>query len=103
MKMICDLCGLNVDEISFHHLIPKTFHTNKRIRKMYDLNFLNNYGINLCKSCHKKIHSCISEKDLAYSFNSKELLLKNKEIFNFIFWRRKHPNFNDAISKKMKF
>ena len=39
--MICAICKLNYDEtdMNFHHLIPKSFHNNKRILKYYNKDF----------------------------------------------------------------
>lgn len=99
--MICELCKLNVDEkyITKHHLIPKTYHNNKKAQKQFTSNEMN-FTINLCISCHKKIHSCLKEKDLAFKYNTIQKLLTVPEIKKWYNWRNKHPNFNDGVSKQ---
>ena len=44
----------------------------------------------LCKLCHKGVHALIpEEKDLAESFNTKELLLANEAVAKHVAWARK--------------
>ena len=99
--MICELCNLeyNEKEINFHHLIPKTFHNNKRILKQYDKSFLNKNGIYLCYACHNKLHSCIDEKDMAFEYNTIEKIKENEEIQKWINWKQKHPDFNSTYNR----
>jgi hypothetical protein len=97
----CELCKLEYDEneMNFHHLIPKTFHNNKRILKQYDKDFLNKNGVNLCYARHNKLHSCIDEKELAFEFNSIEKIKMNAEIQKWINWKQKHPDFNSVYNR----
>ena len=99
--MKCELCGIEYDDnfINFHHLIPKSFHDNKRILKLYDKKYLNDYGVYLCLSCHNKLHSCIEEKDLAFTYNSIEKILNNDDIKKWIEWKLKHPDFNNKFNR----
>lgn len=104
----CELCQLESDEsnVNFHHLIPKSFHNNKRILKQYNKNFLNKNGVYLCISCHNKLHSCIDEKDMAYEFNTIEKIKTIEDIQKWINWKQKHPdfinNFNRMTLKKRR-
>jgi len=99
--MKCELCELDYDDndINFHHLIPKSYHNNKRILKKYDKDFLNKNGINLCIGCHNKLHSCIEEKDMAFEYNTLEKLLEIEEISLWKEWKIKHPNFNSTYNR----
>lgn len=67
--MICELCKLKTDEqfITKHHLIPKTYHTNKKANKVFTSAEMNK-TVNLCTACHNKIHSCLKEKELAFNY-----------------------------------
>lgn len=99
--MKCQLCQLEYGDgnINFHHLIPKSFHNNKRISKQYTKDFLNKNGINLCIACHNKLHSCIDEKDMAFQYNTLDKLLNIQEIIDWIEWKQKHPNFISTYNR----
>lgn len=99
--MKCQLCNIDFDEsfINFHHFIPKSFHNNKKIMKLYEQDYLNNYGVNLCLSCHNKLHSCIEEKEMAFEFNTIEKILTIEEIQKWIDWKHKHPDFNKTFNR----
>jgi hypothetical protein len=86
----CELCGSINDSLNFHHLIPRTLHNNKWFKKKYTREYMSNHGIWLCSHyCHKQIHDLISEKDMGYLYNTRELLLENPEIKRYIEWRSK--------------
>lgn len=85
----CELCGSD-DYLNFHHLIPRTLHSNKKFNKLYDKMFMRTNGIWICKSyCHKQIHKLISEKEMGLKYNTKELLLSHEEVKKYIEWRKK--------------
>jgi len=48
--MLCELCQREEAQ-DFHHLIPRTLHTNKWFKKRYAREELQQ-GIAVCKSCH---------------------------------------------------
>ena len=79
---ICPLCKrpipANVPQ-SRHHLIPKL----KGGR--------GSPTILLHHQCHKEIHSCISEADLARKYNSIELLKTHPGLNKFLSWVSKRP------------
>lgn len=86
----CELCGSSHDYLNFHHLIPRTLHSNKWFKKQYKREYMSDHGIWICKfHCHKEIHKFISEKDMGYSYNTKELLLSHPEVKKYIGWRSK--------------
>ena len=87
----CELCGREDSYLNFHHLIPKTLHNNKYFLKNYSKNYMRTHGLWICKrECHKMIHTFIEEKELGLNFNTKEKLLENKKVKNYINWRIKH-------------
>lgn len=88
MESKCELCG-RVKELTFHHYIPKTLHTNKLFRKLYDVNYMKFQGINLCKDCHSAIHEFFTEKELGKNYNDKNKLLSSEKIRNFLKWIKK--------------
>ena len=86
----CELCGSEHDYLNFHHLIPKTLHTNKFFKKNYEKEYLKQHGIWICKAfCHKQIHRFISEKDMGLTYNTLQKLLEHPEVKKFIEWRSK--------------
>lgn len=90
MKDKCELCGSEEDELNFHHLIPRTLHSNKYFKKKYDKEYMKTHGADLCKwACHRQIHRFISEKDMGLTYNTIEKLLEHEEVKKYIDWRKK--------------
>ncbi|NPV13037.1 MAG: hypothetical protein HPY57_14825 [Ignavibacteria bacterium] len=87
--MICELCKREVDETTFHHLIPVTLHTKKWYQKNYNFNYLKTHGIDVCELCHYAIHHFYDEKTLGKNYNTLELLLESELIQKHIKWARK--------------
>ena len=83
----CELCEQE-EELYFHHLVPRTVHTNKWFKKNYTREQMNT-GIDVCKLCHKHIHITIDNKLLGKNFNTKELLIADERILKFINWRKR--------------
>ncbi len=85
---VCELCERERN-LSFHHLIPKTLHNNKWFLKNFKKCDMRTNGLMLCKDCHSNIHRFIDEKELGKYYNTKELLLSNELINNFVEWIKK--------------
>ena len=86
----CELCGSDHDELNFHHLIPRTLHTNKVFKKKYTKEFMSKHGIWICvRDCHKQIHRFIDEKEMGTTYNTLEKLLEHPEVKKYIEWRSK--------------
>jgi len=86
--MKCALCGRE-NVLNFHHLIPRSLHTNKWFKKHFTKEELNQ-GIYICKrDCHKEIHIFIPEKEMGRYFNTLEKLLSHPKILNYINWIKK--------------
>lgn len=85
----CELCGRE-KPLTKHHLIPRAVHTKKKFINRFGKDEMNRRGIMICKQCHSGIHDLIpKEKELAESFNTKELLLSDERIRKHVDWARK--------------
>ena len=51
----CGLCGAE-EELTFHHFIPRTLHSNKWFKKRYTREEMQ-AGIDVCRECHDLIHN----------------------------------------------
>ena len=80
----CGLCQRRRD-LTFHHLIPRTLHSNKRVKRSFTREAMQQ-GLDLCRDCHSAIHTFVSEKDLGWTYNTREALLEHPEIAKFVAW-----------------
>ena len=79
----CELCERE-NELTFHHLIPKSQHKNKWFKKMFTREEMNT-GVDLCKEdCHNEIHRIINEKEMGRSFNTIQKLLRHPKVKKYI-------------------
>jgi len=85
----CVLCGSQYG-ITFHHLIPKTCHTNKWFKKNFSMEDMRERGIDVCRKCHSFIHKQFSEKQLGRELNTLEKLTANEQIANYVKWASKN-------------
>lgn len=86
----CELCGSEHDKLNFHHLIPRTLHSNKYYKKNYDKHYMDTHGVWICQAfCHKQIHEYISEKEMGSDYNTLELLLSHPNVKKYVEWRKK--------------
>lgn len=78
---VCPLCGREIpaDQESRHHLVPKL-----KGGKHGPIAILH-------PICHGKIHSVLSEAELARSYSTIEQLLTHPEIAKFVRWVAKRP------------
>jgi len=86
---ICEICGKDM-ELTFHHFIPSTLHTNKKFKKLYETEFMKTSGIDVCQGCHSTIHKFFTEKELGNYFNTKSKLLENRKFREYVTWAKKH-------------
>jgi len=84
MALDCELCERSQD-LTFHHLIPKTLHKNKWFKKNFTRQEMGK-GIDICNDCHKAIHKFIGEKDLGRNYFTKELLMEHEKVRSFVRW-----------------
>lgn len=85
---VCEFC--EVDEAtSFHHLIPRTLHSNRWFKQRYSREEMSQ-GLDVCRQCHKMIHKTItSEKKLGRSYNTREKLLEHPDLAKFVEWKQR--------------
>ena len=86
----CELCARGLP-LTRHHLIPRTLHGRKQIRRRFSRNELNSQILWICRPCHSKVHAVFAEKDLAEYFHSRERLLAHPEIRRFVEWLAGKP------------
>ncbi len=84
----CALCE-STELITFHHLIPRTCHSNKWFKKHFTRTEMIESGIDVCRKCHSFIHRQFSEKYLGRELNTLEKLLENEVIAKYVQWARK--------------
>ena len=91
MKDTCELCGRQGVVLTRHHLVPRTRHRNKRVRRRFSRQELATRILMVCRPCHSQIHALLSEKALAEQFHSREALLAHPGIRRFVEWIRTRP------------
>jgi len=93
---VCELCEREPIEITAHHLVPKTTHGNKYVKKNFSVEEMNT-TVNLCKACHKTVHATFTEKELSRSYFTFDSLRNDEMIVKFVNWVRKQ-----SIDKRVK-
>ena len=94
----CELCGTEA-ALTFHHLIPRTVHSNKWFRKRYARDEMQQ-GIDICRQCHSTIHRMIPEKEMARAYNSIETLQAHPEVARYLDWARKKAKRAQAAERR---
>jgi hypothetical protein len=87
---VCEFCHAGA-VASFHHLIPRTLHSNRWFKQRYTREQMSE-GLNVCRQCHKMIHETIPEKLLGRSFNTREKLLSHTDLAKFVAWKQRRIN-----------
>jgi predicted restriction endonuclease len=95
----CALCGLEIQEVTNHHLIPQSVHRKERNRnkRKYTNEELDN-KVPMCEPCHSRIHSKFDDKELAQKINTIELLRGEMDVW--IKWRRSHSHITFSPSRQ---
>lgn len=87
----CELCQRQVPHLTEHHLFPKSRHSDKKLVKLYGKERLRMDVAWLCSSCHKHVHKHLTERQLAYEFNSTAQLRAHTDIAVFVEWLATKP------------
>lgn len=87
----CELCGRDEVDLTRHHLIPRTRHSNKRNRKLFGRDDVRTRLADLCRPCHGFIHKVLTEKELELQFNTVDLLRSHPEVARFVDWIQRRP------------
>ena len=91
MQGRCAICGRENLEVTKHHLVPKSqIRRISRRRKVSPFQLRNDI-VWTCLACHGHIHSVLSEKELADSFYTLELLVSQEDVSKFVDWVSKRP------------
>ncbi len=87
---LCELCEAE-PAYNFHHLIPRTVHSNKWFKKHYTRQQMQQ-GVNTCKDCHRAIHDLVpSEKELGRCYNTLDRLREHPPLARYLRWKtRRH-------------
>ena len=95
----CELCTRSVP-LTQHHLIPKRLHRNDKLRRLHGLEAMREGIAWLCLACHKHVHRCLSERELATHFASVQALAAHPEIASFVDWLKDKPSdFQPRLSR----
>jgi len=86
--MSCEFCGRE-KELTAHHLIPKSMHGRDWFRNRFSKQEMQTRIVMLCKDCHHAVHRFFVEKELGKMYNTKEALLNEKKVIDFIKWAKK--------------
>jgi len=82
----CQLCDRNCPKLTEHHLIPR----QQTRRKKKTKNKYSHTGlgptIDICSPCHKQIHILFTNKELAESLHSADLLKSHPAMDKFLKW-----------------
>ena len=80
-----------MEEVTKHHLIPRTRHANKKNKKTFDRTEVRTRLALFCRPCHKQVHAVLTEKQLERDYNTLESLKAHDEIAKFIEWIKDKP------------
>jgi len=83
--MQCQLCNRETDDVTHHHLIPKS---RSRGKEKYSFEEKHT-KVALCRDCHAQIHAIIDLKTLAKEYNTIEKIKQHIKIANYIKWIQK--------------
>lgn len=86
----CDLCGRD-EELTRHHLIPRTRHRNKRTKREFEREEVR-ATVGLCRPCHAQLHKLFTEKELEREWNSLERLRAHPDVEKFVRWVAPKPS-----------
>lgn len=88
----CELCRRKTPELTVHHLIPRSQHKRKAIKKRFDKVQRLTQILWVCRPCHSMIHRAASEYDLALHYHDLESIRQLPIINEYIGWIRTRPD-----------
>jgi hypothetical protein len=86
--MTCELCERD-KPLTFHHLIPRTLHSNSWFKKRYTMHEMKTRGLDLCNLCHDTLHKFYPAKTLGRDYNTKEKILADEKMNKAIQFNKK--------------
>jgi len=88
--MLCELCKRDVEQLTRHHLTPKSRGGSKGDVAMF------------CKSCAEMVHKLIPNKELDRNYDTVAKLLKNSKVQKYVKWVSKQKKERVTIASKKK-
>jgi hypothetical protein len=83
----CEMCEREI-ALTRHHLIPREMHERMLKREGIERNILNR-TISICRMCHSTIHRFFTNKELAESYNTLDVLLSCPKVEKYAMWASK--------------
>ena len=72
-----------------HHLIPRSQHQRGMVRRRFSKQEMRTRKAMLCLPCHRQVHRLFTERDLALTYNTVDLLIGAPEMRRFLLWIKK--------------
>lgn len=88
MTGTCEMCLREELPLTKHHLIPRSLHKNKQVKRRREREELTTRLLWICRSCHNHLHNVIPIKELEREFDTKEALFAHPEIAKYLRWIR---------------
>ena len=85
------MCGRAGEELTRHHLIPRTRHKNKKNKRDFSRSEMQGRVIMICRPCHKNVHAVLTEKELEAGYNTLERLAAHPGVRKFTDWVKTKP------------
>ncbi len=96
----CELCHRQVSHLTTHHLIPKTRHNNRRVRRDLDRQQVRQALARLCRSCHNFLHATFTEKTLERELNTLTSISHHPKVAAFLLWLKTKPSNFHAYTRE---
>jgi hypothetical protein len=93
----CELCGRSVgrENLTRHHLLPRARARRMKRRKLARRELrLRDPGrtVDLCRPCHRNVHTSLSNGDLERGYDSLEALSAHPDVRRFTDWVKDKPH-----------
>lgn len=85
---VCAMCE-KLAPLTFHHLIPRSCHSNKWFSKRFTKEEMRSRGVMLCRKCHNFLHKQFTEKELGRELNCIEMILSHEVILKYVGWAKR--------------
>ena len=95
-ESVCELCDRTCPKLTEHHLTPKQHTKRKNKRNRQDLG----PTISICPPCHKQIHTLFTNKELAASLHSADLLKSHPDMQKFLNWIAKQDPYKKVRTRR---
>jgi hypothetical protein len=82
----CEICERDWIPLTYHHLIPKETHAKVMKRGWHEEWELNRVAW-LCGACHRFVHACATNEELAREWWSVERLMMREDVRDWARWR----------------